>query len=442
MSLPHIEFNTVARVAPTRLRLLVFMLGTIMGLVVALWGWRHQSVVTQANDPYEFGAIGRDLAHGLGFRWRGHITMRRAPLYPALIAVLNLVAPNNPILLLQIIQACLLGGICLLAFTIGARLFSQRAGLIAGLLCAVHPMLLRYVPDVQVEMLLTFLFLLTVWRGVCFRERSTVVNGLAFGAAASFGALVKPTPLLYPLIFLVALWWERRRDSDTTLPPLSLVSVAAVFGAMALIVLPWTARNYRVSGGRFVPVSTNAGGEFLRSFIYMKPQYALLRQRAYVEGEIEANQMEIELFRRQGLEWERDEAETEAVLNAGAKDKLLHAPGATLQKTGVGLFTFWYLLNSKLTSLVVLALTLAAWLFALLGIRRARREPRLYGLALLPILYLNVLYALLLALGRYSSAAIPLLLVLVAYGLESFLPHSDDPSTDKMLPASVTMPQT
>ena len=61
-------------------------------------------------------------------------------------------------------------------------------------------------------------------------------------------------------------------------------------------------------------------------------------------------------------------------------------------------------------------LAVGAWALALIGWRRARRERRPAWLLLLPVLYLNISLALLLALGRYSVPILPALLVLSAYG--------------------------
>jgi hypothetical protein len=55
------------------------------------------------------------------------------------------------------------------------------------------------------------------------------------------------------------------------------------------------------------------------------------------------------------------------------------------------------------------------------GWLRSRREGQPSWLLILPILYLNISLAALLALGRYSAPIIPVLMVLAAFGIDTLL---------------------
>src|SRR5207244_8042504 len=55
---------------------------------------------------------------------------------------------------------------------------SARIGLIAGLLCAVHPSLLRYVPDLHLETMLTFTVTLGVWLSCRLEERPNLPRAI------------------------------------------------------------------------------------------------------------------------------------------------------------------------------------------------------------------------------------------------------------------------
>ena len=113
--------------------------------------------------------------------------------------------------------------------------------------------------------------------------------------------------------------------------------------------------------------------------------------------------------------------ETDKILNKEAERRLVHQPGQVARKTAIGLFTFWYELTTFKNSLLALVLAIAAWALALVGWRRAHREGRPSWLLWLPIIYLNVSMALLLALGRYSVPILPALLVLSAFGIDTLL---------------------
>ena len=98
------------------------------------------------------------------------------------------------------------------------------------------------------------------------------------------------------------------------------------------------------------------------------------------------------------------------------------APGSVItaanRQTLLNNFT---LSTSLKNSLLVLACAVGAWALAIVGWRRARREQRAVWPFLLPVFYLNVLLALLLALGRYSAPILPSLLVVSAFGIDTLL---------------------
>src|SRR2546426_325454 len=86
---------------------------------------------------------------------------------------------------------------CVLAFDMGRRLFNLRAGVIAGVLCALSPTLLRYVPDYHLETLFTFLLTLTVWSSLRFYESPTLRRATLFGIVAGLAALTKAVAMVY-----------------------------------------------------------------------------------------------------------------------------------------------------------------------------------------------------------------------------------------------------
>jgi 4-amino-4-deoxy-L-arabinose transferase-like glycosyltransferase len=393
---------------------LVFAIALLVALFTTFVLWRHQGAVDQTDDPYGFGRLGQSIAEGRGLAQLDHPelpTTRRAPLFPAVIALLYMIGGPHTFLV-RILQAVASAGTATMTFAIGRRMFSQRVGFLAGLLCTFHPMVLRYVPDLQVECLLTFFTTLMVLCGVHFFHKPSVYLGAALGAAGALGALVKGVLVICPPIFAVCWLLRRLRRHE----PLTLAPVAAIALAMCVVILPWTARNYRVTGGHFMLISANAGGEFLRGFVFAQPKYYLLEKKPYTDGENEANQMEVDLFAARGLVWGRDETETEAVLSEAMKQSLHSNPAPLIRKMIIGTFTFWYVLTTRLNSLLVGSLALLAWVFALFGWRQARKQGLVLWPLLQPIISLNLLYAFMLALGRYSAPTIPTLMVLASWG--------------------------
>ena len=197
--------------------LFIYAVGLAAALVMNFVIWKHQNAVLRMEDPYGFSWFGQSIAEGRGLAQLNHHelpTMRRAPLYPGIIAVLYTLAGGPNTDLVRLLQCFAAGGTALFAFAIGKEMFSQRVGLLAGVMTAFHPMVVRYVPDIQVEALLTFFMTLMVWCGVRFLRAPTLLRGAALGAAGALGALVKGVLVvclpIFALCWLVRQWRRKQ----------------------------------------------------------------------------------------------------------------------------------------------------------------------------------------------------------------------------------------
>jgi 4-amino-4-deoxy-L-arabinose transferase-like glycosyltransferase len=321
-----------------------------------------------------------------------------------------------------IAQALLLAATSVLVYDMGRRMFNMRTGVIAALLCAFNPMLLRYVGDLQLEPLLTFLLTACVWAAVRFYMRPTVGLAILIGATAALASLTKSVALPYPFLFAAAVLgtgllrqWRGQRAS------LHIGKFVALFATMVVLIAPWTIRNYFATGGHFVLLSSGTSDAFLRGYIFSKPEYALLSLPPYEYAENESNVWFESLAQAAGTEWQRDDYETDQLLNRVAVQQLRSAPGDFVRKFVTGLFTFWYEVTSLTSSILAGLLALGSWVLAIVGIRRSMREGRPVWILILPALYLNLFLAALLALGRYSVPILPPLLVVSAFGVDTLL---------------------
>jgi 4-amino-4-deoxy-L-arabinose transferase-like glycosyltransferase len=400
-------------------RVVVAALALVVALFVVGVVWRAQGLVVNRADPYWFSAMAESLLRGDGFTPYGTLLHRRSPLYPLTIAGIYAIFGTHA-LAVQIVQALFHVGTCVLAQAIGTRMFNARTGLLAGVMSAVHPALLRYIPDFHLETMVTFLMTLSVWRSVHFAERPTWKNAVWFGVACGLASLTKAVVMLYPAVFAGAfLFFRRKASPEASRPRLPILALA--FVAMGLVISPWTIRNYYATGGHFVPIATGMSDAFLRGYVFSKTEYVTLQRSPYEHGENEVNAMFRSLCAAEGTVWERDDLETDRILNKAAKARLVADPLGFVRKFTVGLFAFWYQMTSLKTSLVAGGLAIGAWVLAALGFPRARREGKPVWLLLAPILYLNLLLAALLSLGRYSVPILPCLVVLAAFGVDTVI---------------------
>jgi 4-amino-4-deoxy-L-arabinose transferase-like glycosyltransferase len=370
-----------------------------------------QGMVVNAGDPYGYGEIARGFVdHGFT-----KLTRRAASLYPEFIAVVYRLGGSD--LTVELVQSLLHVATCLLAYSLGRRFYNARTGLLAGLFCAVHPMLVRYVGDLHMEAVLTFLCTLTVWCAVRFHSRPTVVNGILLGAVGMITTLTKgvmlPFLAVFGLVSLVLAWRARSGRA--------FAGAVAMGVTMCLLLAPWTYRNYRVTGGKFVLLTPGTSDSFLRGYVFTRLEFATLQKSPYIYAENEVNDWFRRIAREAGTVWEQDEVVDEANNARVAKQLILTQPADTVRKIVVGIFTFWYEMTYLTNSLIPGVLALAAWACALVGFRRGVRAEQPVWLLLLPILIMNALVAVLIPLGRYSAPILPCLMVLAAHGVDTML---------------------
>jgi len=401
--------------APARSRKMMGLVAAVSfaaSLSMALLVFGRQGFVDSAGDPYQYGQIAHELAaHGFT-----KLTRRAASLYPEFLKVVYLLGLDDRAV--RLAQCLLHVGTCVLTFAIGRRLFNARSGLIAGLFCALHPMLLRYVADLHMESWLTFFFTLTVWRALSFLERSTPLNGVLFAAAGTVATLSKGVALPMLLVFIAAFglrWWRKLPGAAGSLP-----AVLAMVLTVSAMIAPWTYRNYRTSG-HVVLLTPGTPDAFLRGYIFTRLEFATLQRPPYVDAENECNQLFMSIAREAGVPWGDDEIVDDINNGKVMKRWIVERPLDTLRKCFVGLFTFWYEMTSLVNSLVPLSLATLSWVLAVFGIKRALREGRPFWIVLLPVVVTNVFVAMLIPLGRYSVPILPCLSILAAFGADTLL---------------------
>lgn len=173
------------------------------------------------------------------------------PLYPLFLAAARR-AGFDTLLSLRLLQALLGAGGCLLLAAVaraaaGGDVRGRSAAWTAAGMMAVYPPMIHYSALLMTETLFVFLILAAVF--LLLRIESPRGPGvLAAGVLAGLGALCRPT--LFPFLLPAAVWlWRRFRRAG---PP------ALYLLAAALVLLPWTVRNY-LRLGRPVLLTSQGG---------------------------------------------------------------------------------------------------------------------------------------------------------------------------------------
>ncbi len=381
-------------------------------LTMVLVVFPEQRLVANGGDPYEYGKI----AHGFVERGFDKLTRRAASLYPIFLSVVYRFGGSDAVV--HLLHCLLHVGTCALVVVIGRTIYNARTGLVAGLFCALHPMLLRYVGDLHMETWLTFWCTLMVWCAVRFDERPTIASGVTLGAVGMIATLSKGVML--PILITYAVVWFVRALRKPQGAPSSLWAVIALGITMMVAVAPWTYRNYRVSG-RLVLLTPGTPDAFLRGYIFTRPEFATLQKPPYIFAEMECNALFRRIAREAGTTWGDDEVVDDDNNARVMRRMIVDHPFETMRKSVVGIFTFWYEMTNRKNSLVPGVLALSCWVLAFIGWRRAQSERRRAWLLLVPVLVLNVVVALLVPLGRYSVPVLPCLSILAAFGIDTLL---------------------
>jgi len=148
---------------------------------------------------------------------------------------------------------CLIGGcLSVLVVLVSAETFGDPlAALFAGVGAAVNPILVNTASQLYNENLYFCLFFLCIWLYMRWRRAPSPGLALACGGCAGVTALIRESILL-PFAALM-LWtvfsgWRKNRVA-------ALGSALAMAAGLIATVIPWTVRNYVVTG-EFVPIST------------------------------------------------------------------------------------------------------------------------------------------------------------------------------------------
>lgn len=216
-----------------------FQLAALLALALLVRLALHfRSPAFVGKDSQSYFLPGWEIARGEPFE----IGQRRTPGYPLFISAVILFL-GEELRSLALAQHLLGVGTVGVTYLLGRLSFGRAAGLLAGLLVAVDGPLLIYERYVMAEALLAFTLSLALLAAMLAVRRPTwqrwLLTGLALGAAV----LTKPSAqTIAPLLALAALLAARGRWRTAAR------NIAALALGLALLQLPWMARNYVVNG--------------------------------------------------------------------------------------------------------------------------------------------------------------------------------------------------
>ncbi len=216
------------------------------------------------NGPYAFeaGRIAESIASGHGFSSPLALVHTGpsawlCPIFPYMMAAVfhfwGIFTPES-LAVIQILNCAFASLTVFPIYSLGKRSFGTGIALLASWVWVFLPSAIHTpVADIWDTALTTLLFALILWATAALPDQSGFFPWAAYGVLWATGALVNASMLsVFPLFFAWLVW--RRRSSPSTAVRLATVALVA----FALVLVPWTIRNYRVFG-RFIPFRSAFG---------------------------------------------------------------------------------------------------------------------------------------------------------------------------------------
>ena len=210
----------------------------------------------RAPDGFDRLALNWVQGNGFSYSVGAEPTTYRGPGYPLLLAGLYLAFGET--VHAGVIAQSLIGSLLGVAvYFLGKQLLDDRVGYAAALLVAFHPLLIWYSPRLRYEPLLALLLVLAVYWMVRAQRSRTTVDAVVVGLLFGYAALVNQVVLLLPAAVLAGLLLAgSHRESLAKLAGVAVLTMALVIG-------PWTIRNY-LTTGLFIPVHSGGIVQFVK----------------------------------------------------------------------------------------------------------------------------------------------------------------------------------
>jgi 4-amino-4-deoxy-L-arabinose transferase-like glycosyltransferase len=375
------------------------------------WIWQHKEV----HDGWNLLAINLVDNGTLGFV-PGQPTILRGPIFPLLEAPLY-IAFGERYAAWSIILLLLDTVTCFLIMTLFRKLWGNIPALLAGLFYAINLPIIFYTAKIeQVTSILPFvvlyLYLISSWD----KTYSCRWRPWALGLVSGLMILNKTVYLPIPIACSGLLIWSKRHELKRVS---QLLPVALYLLVTAAVVVPWTARNYVVTGGKLIPVQALFWENEVQDVLYYdlstekginRPQGGLLdyaneryRQMLIANG--------VSPVCPKAMTCAKWEYAREQVFRAVFLKKLRQDPGKIIRLKVENLWNFWVRAENWQKTRLLLAMQVPilgatiAGLAILLYKRQLHRVK--YGLVIILVLWAE--HCPVLAFGRYSLDLVPIL---------------------------------
>jgi len=364
--------------------------------------------INSGSMDYEY--LAQNILSGNGFVLEagGAPNLWRPPLYPYFLTGLYGVFGQNhlPVVVVQVLFDILSG---LLFFFIGRTIFDEKTAFGGVLVWGLYPFSTYYTARIMTESLFTLLLALLIYLLLKAKTKLSVSGSFLLGIVQGFSCLCKASMIYSTPLIIAYLWFVRKVDNKEKLKNLSLVIVGA-----AMVISPWTIRNYQVSN-KFILISSPG------SYAFWSGNFILTD--GLDDDELNEDQLSLLEEARKKIAKKNDDfmaVENSDFFLKATIANIKHQPVEFVELLFKKVFRFWFSTfhsKTKQFQLWVTMLQLSIIIPGLYGLYQAVKDNKDIVPTLMFIAYLFFGHVLTSSTLRYSIPIMPYIILFAAYGL-------------------------
>ena len=258
--------------------------------------------------------------------WLGTEVFYQAPLYPYFLGLIYAIFGRD-LLVVRIVQALIGSASCVFLGLAGARFFSRRVGLAAGLALALWAPAIFFDGIIQKSVLDMFFVCVSLWLISGFGDRgsgigeqgSGIRESAALGAAMAALSLTRENGLLLVAVVFFWMCWKSKR------------SAIAFVAGLALLFTPVAIRNYSIDGGFYLTTSQFGSNFYIGNNPNADGTYASIR---FGRGSPEFERLDATEVAQESVGRSLSPAEVSSFWTGRAMAFITSQPGQWLKLTG------------------------------------------------------------------------------------------------------------
>ena len=217
---------------------LIFILGLSLRLAYVLF---MPQIGVNRGDSARYALTTANLLEGKGYSYTDEKPdLFLAPGYPFFLALVYKVFGVHNYTAVRIVQSVLSAFVILFIYYLAKKIFNRKSAILSAFIASIYPGFIGYSGLFLPQAIVVFLILLFLV--ILLGRTKNFYWGCLLGLIAGYSCLTRPEFLLFWLILCTVIFLTDKEKKHN----LRFISVILI--VMFSVIMPWTVRNYKVSG--------------------------------------------------------------------------------------------------------------------------------------------------------------------------------------------------